>query len=70
MKWKGLSVYLASLFLLYLSTQDIRVPLMFASMSLSLMYIWTAVLWMVLHPEEQYPESIHIIPGADLATRG
>lgn len=70
MKWKGLSVYLASLFLLYLSTQDIRVPLMFASMSLSLMYIWTVVLWMVLHPEEQYPELIHLIPGADLATRG
>ncbi|ASJ10666.1 hypothetical protein A3L12_04815 [Thermococcus sp. P6] len=69
MRLRGLVVYLASLFLLYVSIRDVGRVLVFVSMSLSGLYVWAIVLWMVLrYPEEEYPGLIHIILGADLIT--
>lgn len=46
MKWGGVVVYLASLFLLYLSS-GFEVALTIASVSLSVMYVWTVILWLI-----------------------
>ncbi|NJE06280.1 hypothetical protein E3E36_09020 [Thermococcus sp. M36] len=46
MKWKGVIVYSTSLFLLYFSS-GIEVALAIASVSLSVMYVWTMILWLI-----------------------
>ena len=46
MEWKGVIVYSASLFLLYFSS-GIEVALTIASVSLSVMYVWTMILWLI-----------------------
>ncbi|NJE61898.1 hypothetical protein [Thermococcus sp. 21S7] len=46
MKWAGIVIYLISLFLLYVST-DIKVALTLASVSLSVLYVWVVILWMI-----------------------
>ena len=46
MKWKGIAIYSASLFLLYLSS-GVEVALTIASVSLSVMYVWTVILWLI-----------------------
>ncbi len=46
MKWKGVIVYPASLFLLYLSS-GVKVALTITSVSLSVMYVWTMILWLI-----------------------
>ncbi len=46
MKWKGIAIYSASLFLLYFSS-GIGVTLTITSVSLSVMYVWTMILWLI-----------------------
>ncbi|WP_099209389.1 hypothetical protein [Thermococcus henrietii] len=46
MKWVGIVIYLISLFLLYVST-EIKVALTLASVSLSVLYVWVVILWMI-----------------------
>ncbi|WP_297067487.1 hypothetical protein [Thermococcus sp.] len=46
MEWKGVITYSASLFLLYLSS-GVKVALTITSVSLSVMYVWTIILWLI-----------------------
>lgn len=46
MRWVGIGIYLISLFLLYVST-DVKVALTLASVSLSVLYVWVVILWMI-----------------------
>ena len=46
MEWKGIAIYSASLFLLYLSS-GVEVAITIASVSLSVMYVWTMLLWLI-----------------------
>ena len=51
MKLKGVGVYLVSLFLLY-KRAGIDVALTLTSVSLSVMYVWTAILWLIRGKEK------------------
>ncbi|WP_297092052.1 hypothetical protein [Thermococcus sp.] len=65
MKWIGVVIYFASLFLLYISAgMDVAITL--ASVSLSVVYVWTAILWRALHKKERFPKLIHLVLLANL----
>ena len=66
MKGMGIVVYIVSLFLLYLST-DLKMTLTLASVSLSVLYVWTLILWMVAHRSRRFPAFIKAILPANLA---
>lgn len=66
MKGMGIVVYIVSLFLLYPST-DLKVALILASVSLSVLYVWTLILWMVAHRSRRFPAFIKAILPANLA---
>ncbi|WP_297464738.1 hypothetical protein [Thermococcus sp.] len=57
MKWKGVIVYSTSLFLLYFSS-GIDVAITLASVSLSVMYVWTMILWLIRRREDRNTQKI------------
>ena len=65
MGWKGVIVYSTSLFLLYFSS-GIEVALTIASVSLSVMYVWTTILWLISREDRNAWKIANAFLGANL----
>ena len=60
MKWRGIIAYFVSLFLLYIST-GIDATFTLASVSLSVLYVWTVLLRMALHGKKKLPDLVNLL---------